>query len=240
MRSVLINEASLLPFHLGTAEQALGQKVVFNKDTLTIIGVVKNFYWESLKVDHRHTLLWPVRAYARRTSVHITGNIHRTIESIDKIFKAYFPGNTPDHYFLDDFYNRMYNDEVQFGLLIGVFSSLATIIACLGLLGLATFTTRQRMKEISIRKVFGASVTDIVQLLLLQFSLPLIFATLLGIPMSWAGVSSWLAHFPVRVPISWPIFAAPIILLLLVAGLSIVFQILRGARTNPAAELRGE
>jgi len=240
MHCVLINEASIIPFHLGTAEQAVGQKVVFDKDTLTIIGVVKNFYWESLKVDHRQTVLWPVRTYTRRTSVHITGNVHRTIESIDKIFKEYFPGNTPDHYFLDDFYNRMYNDEIKFGVLTGVFSGLATIIACLGLFGLATFTTTQRMKEISIRKVFGASVKDIAQLMSWQFALPLFLATLLAIPLSWVGASSWLDNFPVRVSISWALFATPIFLLFLVAGLSTVFQVLRGARSNPATVLRGE
>ncbi len=237
---VLINEATVSKFKLGTNKDAVGQNIVLDKrDTLEVIGVVKDFYWETLKVSHTSVILMPIDVFPRRTSMLLTGDFKNTINSVRKLFEQHFPGNEFYYYFADEYYNRLYASDVRFGQVFGVFSIFAIGVACLGLFGMATFTTYQRAREISIRKVLGASVTNIITLLSTQFGRLMLIAIVLSIPMSWYAVSKWLEGYPIRIDISLWLFLVPSAFLLILLSASVVVQVYRGANVNPAKVLRG-
>ncbi len=238
LNKVLINEATIGSFDLKSAEHAVGEKVVFGRDTMEIIGVVKNFYWESLKVTHHPTIIRPVNIHFRRMSVRASGDVNKILKPTEALFKRHFPEATFDYYFAEDYYNRMYKSDTRFGQSVLLFAGFAVVIACMGLFALATFTVNQRSREISIRKVLGASATNIMALLTGQFGKLLIVATVLGVPCSWWVINGWLARYPVRMGLSLMLFLVPVIVLAMVAGLSLIVQVYRAAIVNPATTLR--
>lgn len=241
MESVLINEAAVTAMGLGTPEQALEQRVIFGDDTVAIVGVLKNYHWNSLKADHSPWLFKADTISSHSYSVLLSGNdIPGTIAKIEEQYKALFPGNPFDYYFLDDFFDRQYRSDQQFGNIIGIFSMLAILIACLGLWGLAAFTTTQKLKEIGIRKVLGASVPGIVSLLSWQFLRLVCIASVLAIPITWYGINAWLQGYAFRIALAWDLFVIPTLLLGLIALGTVSIQIIRGAYTNPATTLRNE
>lgn len=207
---------------------------------MKILGVIKNFYWRSLKVAHHPVVLWPVRVDASRVTAHIVSDIPNTISKAEKIFKEYFPGNPFIFYFLDDFYNKMYQNDIRFGKLITILAVLSLVVACIGLLGLATFTMEQKLYEIGIRKAMGATIANIVSLFSWQFGKLLLLSTIIFIPLSLVLTDQILKGYPAKVALTWHLFLLPALLLLLVAMGSIIIQILKGAYTNPARILRSE
>jgi putative ABC transport system permease protein len=241
MESVLINEAALTEFGLGDAENALKERVILGDDTVAVLGVLKNYHWASLKTDHTPWLFKADTISSRSFSIHLSGkNINETIRQVEKEYKEAFPGNPFDYYFLDDFFNTQYRDEQQFAKLFTLFAILAIIIACLGLWGLASFTTTQKLKEIGIRKVMGASVSGIISLLSWQFLKLVAIASLIAIPLTWYGIEAWLGNFAFRIGLRWDLFVVPVVILCVLALSTVSLQILRGARTNPAKILRSE
>jgi putative ABC transport system permease protein len=238
---VLINEAALGPFGLGDAQKALQEKLVFLGDsTMRIGGVVKNFHWKSLKTEYQPIVLWPQKISYSRYSILINGDIHETLRRVEELYKAAFPGHLFEYYFLDDYFNKQYKTDLQFGMIFSLFAVLAILIACLGLWGLAAFTTLQRLREISIRKVLGASVNSIVSLLSTQFLKLLLVASAIGLPLSWYAANSWLANFAFRIHLTWDLLTVPVITLFVVALGTVSLQIMRGAKSNPAEVLRSQ
>jgi putative ABC transport system permease protein len=241
MESVLINEATLDQLNLGTAEEALAERIVLGDDTVAILGVLKNYHWNSLKSEHTPWLLAADTVSRRNFSVLLQGaTMNDAIQQVEKQFKASFPGNPFDYYFLDVFFNTQYKDEQQFGKIFSMFSVLAIVIACLGLWGLASFTTAQKLKEISIRKVLGASVTGILSLLSWDFMKLVLISSVIAIPLTWYGIDQWLSGFAFRIGLQWDLFVVPVIVLAAIALGTVSLQILRGANTNPAKVLRSE
>lgn len=241
MESVLINEASLKTFNLGTPEQALEEKIIVGDDSVAILGVLKNYNWASLKTDHSPWLFKADTISRRCYSIHLNGtNITETIAQVEKAYKEAFPGNPFDYYFLDEFFNSQYKGEQQFGKIFSLFAILAILIACLGLWGLASFTTAQKLKEISIRKVLGASISGILSLLSWEFLKLVLIASIIAVPLTWYGVDAWLSTFAFRIGLRWDLFVVPIIILAIIALGTVSLQILRGANTNPAKVLRSE
>lgn len=240
MEAVLVNEAALKVYGLGTPEQALEQRLLLG-DTTEILGVLKNFHWNSLKADHTPFMFKADTISGRAFSIHIhTQNMNQTIQQVEKLYKEIFPGNPFNYYFLDEFFDRQYKDEQQFASIFGLFAILAIIIACLGLWGLAAFTTTQKLKEIGIRKVLGASVNNIMSLLSWQFMKLVIIASIIAIPITWYGIDSWLGNFAFRIGLQWDLFVVPAVILMLIALVTVSFQIFRGASINPARTLRSE
>jgi putative ABC transport system permease protein len=141
---------------------------------------------------------------------------------------------------VDEFFDRQYRGEDRFGKLFLYFAVLAIFISCLGLLGLASYSTLQRTKEIGVRKVLGASVAGIVNLLSREFLLLVGIAFLIATPLSWFFMSQWLKDFNTRIPVSWWIFVLAGVLSLLIALLTISFQAIRAAVANPIKSLRTE
>jgi putative ABC transport system permease protein len=241
MRSVLINEAAVTAFGLGDAQQALNERIILGGDTTAILGVLKNYHWSSLKTEHTPWLFKADTITRSKFSIHLSGtNINETIRKVEKQYKEAFPGNPFDYYFLDDFFNNQYKDEQQFGKIFSLFAVLAIIIACLGLWGLASFTTTQKLREISIRKVLGASTASIMSLLSGQFMKLVLIASLIALPLTWYGIDTWLDNFAFRIGLGWDLFVVPAILLGVIALGTVSVQIFRGANSNPAEVLRSE
>jgi len=241
MESVLVNEAALKAFGLGTPEEALKERLILGSDTVAILGILKNYHWESLKTDHSPWLFKADTISTQRFSLHLaSANMHNTLTEVEKVFKETFPGNPFDYYFLDDFFNKQYKGEQQFAKIFSLFAILAIVIACLGLWGLASFTTSQKLKEISVRKVLGASVPNIVTLLSWQFLQLVLIASVIAVPLTWFGIDQWLTGFAFRIGLHWDLFVVPVVILGLIAFITVSVQIFRGASINPAKVLRSE
>jgi putative ABC transport system permease protein len=241
MQSVLVNEAALKTFGLGDPENALKERIILGGDTVAILGVLKNYHWTSLKTEHMPWLFKADTISGRDFSILLSGNhINETIKKVEKKYKEAFPGNPFDYFFLDDFFNGQYKDEQQFGKIFSLFAGLAIVIACLGLWGLAAFTTSQKLKEIGIRKVLGASVASIMSLLSWQFFKLVLIASIIAIPLTWFGIDSWLSNFAFRVGLKWDLFVVPVVILAILALGTVSLQIFRGANVNPANILRTE
>lgn len=241
MESVLINEAALTTFGLGNAEHALQERLIFGGDTVAILGVLKNYHWNSLKTEHSPWLFKADTISRQNFSVLLSGgNMNGMIKQIEAQYKEAFPGNPFDFYFLDDFFNAQYKDEQQFAEIFSLFAVLAMVIACLGLWGLASFTTALKLKEIGIRKVLGASSRSIMSLLSWQFFKLVLIASTLAIPLTWYGIDSWLDNFAFRIGLQWDMFVVPVVILTILALGTVSVQILRGASINPAKILRSE
>jgi putative ABC transport system permease protein len=241
MESVLVNEASLKSFGLGDPENALKERIILGGDTVAILGVVKNYHWTSLKTEHEAWLFKADTISRRNFSVHLSGtNMNAVIKEVEEKYKEFFPGNPFDYYFLDDFFNSQYKAEQQFASIFSLFAILAILIACLGLWGLASFTTSQKLREIGIRKVLGASVLSLISMLSWQFLKLVLVATAIAIPLSWYGINSWLSNFAFRIGMEWDLFVVPVVILGLLALGTVSVQIFRGAHVNPARILRTE
>lgn len=241
MESVLVNEAALTAFGLGSPEEALEERIILGGDTVAILGVLKNYHWNSLKTEHTPWLLKADSISRRSFSLLLSGNnMNETIKQVEAKYKEAFPGNPFDFYFLDDFFNKQYKDDQQFASIFSLFAILAIAIACLGLWGLASFTTSQKLKEIGIRKVLGASVSSIMSLLSWQFFKLVLIASVLAVPLTWYGIDTWLDNFAFRIGIQWDMFVVPVLVLSVLAIGTVSLQIYHGANINPAKTLRSE
>lgn len=240
MKQLVINEEAVKIFQLGTNEEALREKLILLGDTFSILGVVKNHYWNSPKRIHASMIFRAEEVSAANISIQLNGNIPQTINQIKQKYSVSFPEEVFSFYFLDDSYNKQYESEQQFEKLFISFSVLAVLIGCLGLWGLASFTTLNRLKEISIRKVLGASVNSILLLLTKQFLKPLVISCFVAFPLVWFGISNWLNQFPYRIQLSLDLFLIPLFILAAIALLTISVQTLRAATTNPVNSLKNE
>ncbi len=240
MDQVIVNEEAVRVFRLGTNGDALKEKLIMLGDTFSILGVVKNHHWNSLKQVHKPMVFRADKSANGNASVRLTGDNQRAIDQIKHTYLASFPGETFSYYFMDDSYNKQYESEQQFGKLFGAFSILAILIGCLGLWGLASFATLHRLKEISVRKVLGASVNSILYLLSKQFIKPIVIGGLIVSPLAWIGISKWLDQFPSRIQLTIDLFLIPLGILILISLATISFQTIRAAHTNPVNSLKNE
>ncbi|HMG89848.1 MAG TPA: FtsX-like permease family protein, partial [Chryseolinea sp.] len=241
LRSIIINEACISMFGLGDPDRALTHTMVFDGiHEASIVGVHKNQHWYSLRSNYTPMALWPQKICSAYYSIVITGDIEKTVETVEKLYTAAFPENPFEFYFHDDFFNWQYKADRQFAKIFVLFAALAIAISCLGLLGLASFSVIQRLKEISVRKVLGASVTSIVSMLSGQFLKLILIAAIIAIPLSIYGVISWLESFAFRIEVSWDLFVIPLVALFVISWVSVSLQVVKGANINPAQSLKAE
>jgi len=205
-----------------------------------IIGVVKNFNFSSLR-----DVITPLALYFsdERGSIALrlkTKNLTATIDQIKNKWQTMVTGQPIDYKFMDEQFNNLYKTEQRTGQIFITFAILAIFIACLGMFGLAAFAAEQRTKEIGVRKVLGASVSNIAAMLSKEFIKLVLIAALLAFPVGWWAMTKWLQDFAYRVNISWWIFALAGLLSLIIALPVIGFQTVRSAIANPANSLRTE
>lgn len=238
---IVINENASKLLGFQQQEDAINERVLFNGDTLTIIGVVQNYHHETLKYAVA-PVFFP---YNPGKGSYVPIRINTTtpnvvIRDIEKLYTQMFPGNPFSYYFLDEHYDQQYRADIQFGKVVGVFAALSIIITCLGLFGLSGYTILIRTREIGIRKVLGASSTRILKLLSRDYTLLIGVAMLIAIPLSWYVMTEWLSGFENRMTLAWWIFLLPNIVVVLIAWLTIGGHTLRAALANPADTLRHE
>ncbi len=167
-------------------------------------------------------------------------DIAQTIAQVETEWNTFFPGNTYEYFFLDDHFNDQYKADQRFGKVFGLFTGLAILVACLGLFGLASFTTLQRTKEIGIRKVLGSSVMEILKLLYKEFAFLLVITFLIAIPIAWYTTSNWLQSYAFRINIHWSFFLLPFGAIMLIALVTVSFQTIKASLANPVDSLRTE
>ena len=167
-------------------------------------------------------------------------NLPATLAAIESKWKSLIPNRPFSYYFLDEFFDRQYRSEERFGNLFLNFSILAIFISCLGLLGLASYSTMQRTKEIGIRKVMGASVRGIINLLSKEFLTLVVISFFIAMPVAWYFMHSWLQDFAYRTTISWWVFLLAGVIAILIAVFTVSFQAIKAAIANPVKSLRTE
>ncbi|RPI76437.1 MAG: FtsX-like permease family protein, partial [Ignavibacteriales bacterium] len=237
--AVIINEAAVRS--LGWKDP-VGKKFNANgQNPLTVIGVVKDFHFASMR-HHIEPLMIVNQPQVNNTvSIRVKpGDVQGTIASIQKTWEKINTNHPFEFSFLDDEFNELYKSEQSFAGLISGFTWLAIFIACLGLFGLASYMTEQRTKEIGIRKVLGASVGNILFLTTKQFITLILLANIIAWPLAYFFMNDWLQDFAYRINIGFETFIEAAVLTLFIAILTISFQAIKAAVTNPVKSLRYE
>jgi putative ABC transport system permease protein len=243
---MILNEEAVKQIGFRSPQEAVGSKVYFDwrgqSYNWIIIGVVKDFHYQDLHV--------PISPYAFQLNnapqynyiiVHAkTADISSLLKSIAASWRKLNPNEPFEYSFLDEDFQKNYEAEDRLTAIVGYFTIIAILISCLGLFGLATFSTEQRTKEIGVRKVLGASVTGIVALLSKDFLKLVGISILIASPVAWWIMSKWLRDFAYRTNISWTVFVITTAIALLIALLTISIQAIKAAFANPVRSLRSE
>ncbi|MCB0489632.1 MAG: ABC transporter permease [Cyclobacteriaceae bacterium] len=241
--SAILTESAVKLLGFEKPEDAIGQTVAIPGffGSLIVVGVVNDYHQVSLKTSLDPTLFFCSRYFGEFYSIRMkTNNLTSTINHVKASWEKAFPGNPFDYFFLDDFFNRQYQNEKTFGELFGTFATLAVVVGCLGLFGLSAYTASQRTKEIGVRKVLGSSEQGIFFLLSKEYLKLIGIAIVLAVPSIYWVMNNWLQTFPYQSSISvWVFFLAGGIVLT-VALLTVSFQTLKASRTNPVVALRYE
>ena len=234
----ILNEAAIKELGM---KNPIGKRFRMWKTNGTIIGVIKDFHFASMKEKIAPAVFYYKPDDFRFAYVKTNGqDAPKAIGAAQDEFKQY-NGLYPFGYnFLDDVFNNLYKGEEREGTLFNYFATIAIFISCLGLLGLAAFTAQVRTREIGVRKVLGASVTRIVGLLAQDFIKLVLIAIVIAIPIAWYTMNNWLQAFAYRISIGWWVFAVAGLIAILIAFITISFQSLKAAFMNPVKSLRSE
>jgi putative ABC transport system permease protein len=241
---VIISEEAAKLLGFPNAEAAVGEKITFRtrmeQQYSTVIGVLKNYHQRSPK-EKPVPMLFCYGSRLDYLAVRLkSDDMKKSIQLVKATWDQIFPNAMFNYFFLDEVYNNQYQSDVRFGRVIATFSGLAVFIACLGLFGLSSYTIVQRSKEIGIRKVLGASVNQIVQLLSIDFVKVIMIASLLAMPLAYFVISEWLSTYSVRINLNILMFIVPVIIILLMALITVSFQTIRTAIANPVDSLKQE
>ncbi|MCF0073363.1 ABC transporter permease [Dyadobacter sp. CY261] len=241
---IVINEAAAKV--LGYADP-VGKKIFGYEDAefkkrvdYTIIGVVKNFHFESLRKNIGALSLILYKSSGSVVFRMKGGDIARTVDQVEGLWKKMAPGQPFNYRFMDQDFDNVYRSEQRIGQIFITFAAISIIIGCLGLFGLSAFTAERRTKEIGVRKVLGASVTNIVALLSKEFLKLIVIAIVIGSPIAWFGMNYWLSDFAYHVDLAWWMFVAAGMLAIVIALLTVSFQSVKAALMNPVKSLKSE
>ncbi|HYO22408.1 MAG TPA: FtsX-like permease family protein, partial [Flavisolibacter sp.] len=240
-QAMLLNEAAVKMFGYKTPQDAIGKRFKQWGREGKIVGVVKDFHFRGLQEPIKPLSMRIEPGGSNLVSVNISSaNLPATIAAIENKWKAAIPNRPFNYFFLDEFFDKQYRGEERFGKLFMNFSILAIFISCLGLLGLASYSTIQRTKEIGIRKVMGASVQNIINLLSKEFLALVVLSFVVAMPVAWYFMHTWLNDFPYRTPINWWVFVLAGCIALFIALITVSFQAIKAAVANPIKSLRTE
>jgi putative ABC transport system permease protein len=239
----ILNETAVRRLGLISPEDAVGLPMETRAPDLKgrVIGVVADFNYESLHKEIVPMVTYIQVGQTNTVSLRIAaGNIQETIAYVQGIWGRFHPGYPVSYTFLDDRLNALYRNETRMMEMFGYFSMLAIFIACLGLFGLASFTTEQRTKEIGVRKVLGATVSKIIILLSREFAKWVLVANIIAWPIAYFAMNTWLNSFAYRTNIGWAAFLLTGVLTSMIALLTVSYQSVKAALANPADSLRYE
>ncbi len=223
-----------------TPQQSIG-RIIENRAKGPVLGVVKDFNFSSLHDPIGPMLIFLGRDFSRDFMLRINGDdMKNTLARLEAVWKQRIPGRPFVYHFLDDDYNKLYLAEQRTSSLFGIAAGLAIILACLGLFGLAAFTTVQRTKEIGIRRVLGANIRGITLLVAKNFLQLVGIAILIAVPLAWWAGNKWLQDFAFRVPVRAYVFVITALVTVLIASCTVGYHALRVALMNPVKSLRSE
>ena len=206
-----------------------------------VVGVVKDFNNRSLRNELAPLLMATNSTMYRQASIKLsTANIATTMQSVKKLWEQTFPNNVYEYNFLDDKIASFYKQETQLSALYKIFAAIAIFLSCLGLYGLASFMAVQRVKEVGIRKVLGASSGNIVYLFSKEFMLLIAIAFIIATPVAWYYMQQWLQDYAYRISMSWWLFATGGLVSIIIALATISYQAIKAAVANPIKSLRTE
>jgi putative ABC transport system permease protein len=243
-REFVINETAVHAFGFTSPQQALGKLIGQTGGKFPIVGVVKDFHLQDF-----HTTIDPVALMMNKDDVGTIniklntadpGKWQQTIQAIEKKWNAFYPPGTFAYKFYDQEVEAMYKQERNLSKLINMATTIAIVISCLGLFGLAIITAFQRTKEIGIRKVLGASVTGIVKILSSDFVKLVLIALVIASPIAWWVMTKWLQDYAYRIKIEWWMFALTGLAAVFIAMLTVGFHAVKAAVANPVKSLRSE
>jgi putative ABC transport system permease protein len=237
--SVVLNETSVK--YLGVPEPAVGKNIFWGGNYLKVIGVVKDFHFTSFRTQIKPFAFVNIPSRMGNFTIKLsTDNIKGALAQLENTWKKFSPQRPFEYIFLDETYAKLYQSETRFQKVFISLVILGIIISCLGLLGLTIFAAQQRIKEIGIRKVLGASVSEIVRLLSKDFLKLVLISLLLSIPIAWFFMNKWLQDFAYRINIQWWIFLVAGMIALFIAFATICSQAIKAAMANPIKNLRTE
>jgi putative ABC transport system permease protein len=234
----ILNEAAVKEIGL---KNPIGKSFRFQRTHGTIIGVLKDFHFASMREKIAPAIFFYRPAVYQILYIKTnTKNAAAAIAAAGNQFKQY-NGEFPFSYnFLDESFNNLYQGEQREGTLFNYFAGMAILISCLGLLGLAAYTAQVRTREIGVRKVLGASVTGVIGLLAKDFIKLVLIAIVIATPLAWYAMNNWLNAFAYRMPISWTVFVLAAFIAIIIAFVTISFQSIKAALANPVKSLRSE
>jgi putative ABC transport system permease protein len=241
LHTMIITPTAVKTLGFSSNEDAIGKSITMFGKKWDVIGVMNDFHQKSLRYPLEPTVMIPTYGNYNPISIKVDApDITTTMATIKAKYAQFFPGNLFDYFFLDEKFNEQYKDDQLFGKAFSMFAGFAIFIACLGLLGLSLFATTQRTKEIGVRKVLGASVSNIVMLLSKDFIRLVVVAFVIASPVAWLVMHRWLQDFAYRINIEWWVFAIAGLLSIIVALATISFQAIKAAIANPVKSLRSE
>jgi putative ABC transport system permease protein len=242
IREVVLNQTMMTKLGIKDPKDILGHEIrVGRSKWVTIVGVVKDFKTNSLREAVKPTVIAPRNTRYYYTGIKLsTANLAETRTAIEQAWNQFFPEFVYAPSFMDERINNFYRQENQLALLYKIFAGIAVFISCLGLYGLVLFMAAQRTKEVGIRKVLGASVANIVYLFSREFTVLIIIAFAVAVPVAWYMMSSWLNNFVFRITMGMGVFLLAIVSSMLIAWITVGYKAVQAAMANPVKSLRSE
>jgi putative ABC transport system permease protein len=238
--SFIVNKAALKALNI---TNPIGTRIVNQTRNLagTIVGVVDDYHFASLHNAVEPLAMQYQPQYANYLLAKTNSDdVEKTISNIERTMKSISPSNLFSYTFLEDRWDSQYKEENKMNVLFNIFSAFMIVISCIGLFGLSAITLQTRRKEIGIRKVVGASVPTIVGIMSREFVILVVVGSLVGLPLSWYAMTSWLSRFAYKIDVTADVFLISVIACVLIAFCSVLFNALRAAHTNPIDSLRSE
>ncbi len=234
----IVNETALALFGFRNAKQSIGQIVVSGENRYQVIGVVRDYHQMSASQHFDPLIFISRRDYSFNYYSIKVDSDQKPIAALEGIYKEHFPDDIFNYFFLDDFFNRQFTDETTFAKMVGLFTTVALVIASLGLLGLSNYLIGKRIKEVGIRKIMGASVGQIIGVFSKDIIKIIGISALVTLPVAYTLLNSWLQAYAFRV--GWELwwFLAPIVLIFLLVVATIGFQTVKASVTKPSVLLR--
>ena len=242
--SIILNETAVKDLQI--TAPVIGKQIQWDNDAdtmyyVTIVGVAKDFHFTSLRNEIKPYAFVNNSRRADNFTIKLSADkVQTSLAEIENVWKKFMADRSFEYTFLDETYTKLYQSEERFQKVLITLVILGIIIACLGLLGLATFAAQQRVKEIGVRKVLGASVFNVVTLLSKDFLMLVIIALVLAVPVAWYVMNEWLKDFAYRINIQWWIFLVAAIIAIIIAFITISTQAIKAAVSNPVKSLRTE
>ena len=238
---LIINEQTARIFGFDDPKKIVGKKLKYWDRESPVIGVLKDFRFQSLKEAQIPMLLGYSEDDSEYFAIKVNSqNIKKTTESVKSTYDNIFPDEEFEFFFLDDHFNRQYHDEVKFAKLSGLFAFIAIFISCLGLVGISSYVALRRNKEVAIRKVLGATIQNILFILSADYLKRILIACAIATPLTYFALQEWLRGFAYRTEISWWLFPLGAFLLAVLGFVMMSIQALKAALNNPVNSLRDE